>query len=299
MQERFSAMDSLVSVGESRGMTNNSNTQNVLVLGGTGKTGSRVAAQLAERGVTVRLGSRSADIPFDWEDEATWAPALSGMDAVYVAYQPDLAVPTAPPAVTRFVELAKQSAVQHLVLVSGRGEPEAKACEEIVQQSGLDWTVVCCSWFNQNFSEGAFLDYILAGEVALPAGTVGEPFVDVDDIADVAVAAFLDTRHRGQYYELTGSRLLTFAEAVAEIGAALGREIAYIQIPHADFVAGIREYGVPEAYVELLDYLFGTILDGRNAHLTDGVQRALGRAPRDFADFAKAAAADGAWDLEG
>jgi uncharacterized protein YbjT (DUF2867 family) len=180
--------------------------------------------------------------------------------------------------------------------LSGRGEAEAQACERIIQRPDIEWTVVRCSWFSQNFSEGEFLDMVLAGEVTLPAGEVGEPFVDADDIADVAVAALIEDGHAGQVYELTGPRLLTFAEAVNEISRATGRSIRYVQIPHQAFVAGIAEAGLPEDIAWLLDYLFATVLDGRNAALGDGVQRALGRAPRDFADFCTAAAASGVWN---
>ncbi|MFI1915307.1 NAD(P)H-binding protein [Nocardia sp. NPDC020380] len=267
----------------------------VLVLGATGKTGSRVAARLTARGVTVRPGSRSAAVPFDWTDRGTWAAALAGVDAVYLAYQPDLAVPGAPSDIQAFTALAKVSGVRRLVLLSGRGEPEALECEAIVRDSGLEWTVVRCSWFAQNFDEGAFAEYILAGEVALPAGEVPEPFVDVDDIADVAVAALTERRHGGQVYELTGPRALTFAEAVGAIAAATGREIAYIPVPRTDFAAALTSYGVPADEISLLDYLFGTVLDGRNSATADGVQRALGRAPRDFADYARAVADSGAW----
>lgn len=267
----------------------------VLVLGATGKTGSRVAARLTARGVSVRPGSRTAAVPFDWTDRGTWAAALAGIDAVYLAYQPDLAVPGAPADIRAFTALAKVSGVRRLVLLSGRGEPEALECEAIVRDSGLAWTVVRCSWFAQNFDEGAFADYILAGEVALPAGDVPEPFVDADDIADVAVAALTEQRHGGQVYELTGPRALTFAAAVGAIAAATGREIAYIPVPRTDFAAALTSYGVPADEISLLDYLFGTVLDGRNSATADGVWRALGRAPRDFADYARAVAESGAW----
>ncbi|MEE8146161.1 MAG: hypothetical protein V3T24_01035, partial [Longimicrobiales bacterium] len=154
-----------------------------------------------------------------------------------------------------------------------------------------------CSWFSQNFTEGEFLDMVLAGEIALPAGEVGEPFVDADDIADVAVAALTKDGHAGQVYELTGPRLLTFAEAVDEISQTTGRAIQYIQIPHEAFEAGIAKAGLPEDIAWLLNYLFATVLDGRNASLGDGVQKALGREPRDFADFCRAAATSGVWNV--
>ncbi|WP_327095704.1 NAD(P)H-binding protein [Nocardia vinacea] len=279
-------------------MTNSTSHQRlILVTGGTGKTGSRVATRLRQAGHPIRIGSRAAEIPFDWADRSTWTPALFGVDAVYIAFQPDLAVPGAPETIRAFTNAAKVNGVRKLVLLSGRGEPEAVACEQIVQGSGLDWTIVRCSFFAQNFSEGAFLEYVLAGEVALPNGDVPEPFVHADDIADVAVAALTEDEHSGELYELTGPISLTFSEAVAEIASATGHEIAFIPIPRTDFVAALTEYQVPADVVSLLDYLFGTILDGRNSKTTDGVQRALGREPKGFRDYADETAATGIWNI--
>ncbi|WP_221030564.1 NAD(P)H-binding protein [Actomonas aquatica] len=262
----------------------------ILVLGSSGKTGRRVAERLHAAGRLVREGSRAAAVPFDWNDSSNWADVLAGVEAVYIAYAPDLAAPGADTAMRELVRLASAAHVQRLVLLSGRGEPEAQLCEQIVRDSGIAWTIVRCSWFAQNFTESFLADSVAQGLVALPAGEIGEPFVDADDIADVATAALLDSRHTGQLYELTGPRLLTFAEAVAEFGAATGRELTYQQIPHADFIAGMEDAGVPADYVHLLDYLFGTVLDGRNAWVADGVERALGRPARDFAEFARRAA---------
>ena len=272
------------------------NTPNMtLILGGTGKTGRRVVERLSSRGVPNRVASRTGDPPFDWEDQSTWDAVLDGVTAAYISYFPDLAIPGAADAIRTFVERAVENGVRRLVLLSGRGEEEAQLCELIIQRPDFEWTVVRPSWFCQNFSEGAFLDMVLAGEIALPAGEVGEPFVDADDIADVAVAALTEDGHTGQVYELTGPRLLTFAEAVDEITRATERTIRYVQISPEAFAAGVTEMGLPEDIVWLLDYLFATVLDGRNAHLTDGVQRALGRAPRDFTDFVRDAAAAGVW----
>ena len=271
-------------------------TNETLVLGGTGKTGRRVAERLIARGVPTRIGSRSGRPPFDWEDRSTWAPVLEGMRAAYVTYYPDLAVPGAEEAVGAFAELAVQSGVRRLVLLAGRGEPEGESAEEVVRASGADLTVVRSTWFAQNFSEDFWRDLVASGEVTLPAGEVPEPFVDADDIADVAVAALTDDRHIGEVYELTGPRLLTFAEAVDEIARATGREISYVPISIEDFAAAAAAEGVPAEIVELLSYVFSEVLDGRNAHLADGVQRALGREPRDFSDYARDTAASGAWD---
>jgi uncharacterized protein YbjT (DUF2867 family) len=212
-----------------------------------------------------------------------------------VSYFPDLAVPGAAATVEAFANLAVRQGVRRLVLLSGRGEEGAELAEKAVQESGAEWTILRSTWFNQNFSEGNFTDMVVAGEVALPAGGVGEPFVDADDIADVAVAALTEARHAGELYELTGSRLLTFAEAVDEIASATGREIRYVQIPTDLFVSVLQSQGEPPEVVELLAYLFTVVLDGRNSRLADGVQRALGRPPRDFRDYARRVAARGTW----
>lgn len=266
-----------------------------LVLGATGKTGRRIAARLAFKGVPVRLGSRSADPAFSWADEAGWDACLTDVETVYVNYAPDLAVPGATDSIQAFVDAAERRGVKRLVLISGRGEPEAQACERIVMESGLEATVVRCGWFNQNFSEGAFADMVRAGAITLPESTIPEPWLDVDDIADVAVAALTEPGHAGEIYELTGPRLMTFADLAADLSRATGRAIDYVPVPHQAFVDGVAASGAPKEVVWLMDYLFATVLDGRNAHLADGVERALGRAPKDFADYARDAAEAGAW----
>jgi uncharacterized protein YbjT (DUF2867 family) len=267
-----------------------------LVLGGTGKTGRRVAQRLVARGVSTRVGSRSGEPPFDWEDEATWAPALRDVGSVYISYYPDVAVPGALAVVRSFAELAVESGVRRLVLISGRGEEEAQRTEVAVKEAGAEWTIVRCAWFSQNFSENYLLEPILSGEVVLPAGDVPEPFVDADDIADVAAAALTEEGHVGELYELTGPRLLTFAEAIGEISRAAGRKIRYVPVSVEEYASVLAEQEVPVEYVWLLTYLFSEVLDGRNAYLTDGVQRALGRDPKDFRAYAREAAATGIWD---
>lgn len=270
-------------------------TMETLIIGGLGKTGRRVAERLKAQGVPVRIGSRSASRPFDWESRSTWAPALRGADAAYVTYYPDLALPGAAETVGAFAQAAVAAGVRRLVLLSGRGEPGAERAEEALKGSGAAWTILRCAWFAQNFSESYMVEPILTGELALPDGGVREPFVDADDIADVAAAAFLDERHVGQLYELTGPRLLTFAEAVAEIAEVSGRPIAYRTINLDEFVAGLRHAAVPEDFIALLALLFTEVLDGRNEHLNDGVMQALGRPPRDFRDYARRTAAAGIW----
>lgn len=267
----------------------------VLVLGATGKTGRRIVRGLEEKGVPVRIGSRKATPSFDWQNEKSWDNCLKDVTAVFICYAPDLAIPGATDTIEAFVKKAKQHLVKRLVLLSGRGEAEAQACERIVQESGLAWTVIRASWFYQNFSEGAFVDMVSAGQITLPAGDTPEPFVDVDDIADVAIVALSESGHAGEVYEVTGPRLMTFIDIAAELSKATEREITYIHVPHDAFVSEVANSGAPKDVVWMLDYLFSTVLDGRNAYLTDGVQRALGRPPRDFAEYARTATASGAW----
>jgi len=267
----------------------------ILVLGATGKTGRRIVTGLETRGVAFRSGSRSATPAFDWSNEAGWDACLQDVAAVYINYAPDLAIPGATESIRSFTDRARSHGVTRLVLLSGRGEAEAQACEKIVQESGIDWTIIRASWFYQNFSEGAFIDMVLSGQITLPAGDTAEPFVDVHDIAEVALAALTETGHSGEVYEVTGPRLMTFADVACELSKASARRIDYVQIPHAAFVAGVAESGAPKDVTWLLDYLFSSVLDGRNAHLNDGIQRALGRPPRDFSDYARDAAATGLW----
>jgi uncharacterized protein YbjT (DUF2867 family) len=276
-------------------MTNTHSTQTTLVLGGTGKTGRRVVEQLEARGVPVRVGSRSATPSFDWEDDSTWGPALAEVEAVYVTFYPDLAYPGAADAIRAFTEAAVEAGVRRLVLLSGRGEPEAQRCEEIVQGYDIDWTLIRSSFFAHNFSEDFLLDPVREGTVALPVDGTPEAFIDIRDIVDIAVAALTEPGHARKLYEVTGPRLLTFHEAVGEISQATGREIRYVPVTGAEYHDALLSSGLPSELTEFLSDLFETIFDGRNVYVADGVQQALGRPPRDFVEYARHAAATGVW----
>ena len=266
----------------------------ILVLGASGKTGSRICRKLTDGGFAVRRGSRSASIPFDWDDEATWGAAVDGVSAVYVCYFPDIAMPGAVERVERFCALAKAAGVGRLVLLSGRGEHEAERGEEVVRNAGVDFTIVRAAWFAQNFSEGIFLEQVMCGAIAMPGGDVREPIIDVDDIADVAVAALTEDGHAGQLYEVTGPRLLSFVEMAETLSTASGRPVRHVPITFDEFHDGIAQAAGSEM-ADLVTAIARETMDGRNAHVTDGVRRALGREPRDFADFARDAAAAGIW----
>lgn len=266
-----------------------------LVLGATGKTGRRITQRLEAAGLPVRQGSRDANPPFDWEDRSTWDAVIDGAHAVYISFQPDLAVPGALETIQAFTDLAVKSGVRKLVLLSGRGEIEAEQAERVVQNSRIDWTILRASWFCQNFSEAHFLEPILQGELALPVGRVAEPFVDAEDIAECAVAALTQPGHTNQLYELTGPRALTFAEAVTEIARSTHRNIEFVAVPADAYRQALEQEQLPPELIDLVLYLFTTVLDGRNTPVTDGVQRALGRPARDFSDYVQRTAATGIW----
>jgi len=269
-------------------------TDPILIIGATGKTGSRVAARLKSRGHAVRHGSRRSPTPFDWDRPDTWAAALDGVGSAYVTFFPDLAFPGAVEKLGALCESAKAAGVARLVLLSGRGEHHARQGEEVVRASGVGFTIVRSAWFAQNFSEGYLRDPILAGVLPMPGGDVPEPIIDIEDLADVVVAALTEDNHAGELYEVTGPRLMTFADMAAEIALATGRPVRHVPISFAEFHANIARTG-GDFVADVFTAIARETLDGRNAHVTDGVKRALGRPPRDFTTFAKAAARSGAW----
>lgn len=218
------------------------------------------------------------------------------MDAIYITFQPDLAIPGAVKTLQKFTSLATSLGVTKMVLLSGRGETEAFDCEQIVMDNAKNWTIVRASWFNQNFSESFFLDPILSGHVALPRPETLEPFIDADDIADVVVEALLNDKHNGQIYELTGPRLLTFPQAIEEIAQATGREIKFQPLTLEENLTILKEHNFPDDSISLIDYLFTEVLDGRNASVTNDFEKVLGRKAKDFSEFVKETVATGIWN---
>ncbi len=267
----------------------------VLVIGSTGKTGSRVLTKLKSKGLTVREGSRSSEIRFDWENPATWTPALTDVTSVYITFYPDLAVPGADEAIQALVDIARAQGVKRLVILSGRGEEGAQLCEKIVQESGLEWTIVRASFFLQNLSEGMLVESIHSGVLALPVGNVRDPFIDAEDIADVVTVALTEDKHIGRTYEVTGPRLMTFSELTSELSEAIGREVRFISITTEEMTEGLVAAGLPKEDAGFVSELMATVLDGRNEYLSHGVEEALGRPPRDFKEFVQDTVITGVW----
>ena len=272
------------------------NPSPILIIGKNGKTGARVNQRLQALGYATRAVSRSTSPAFDWEQPATWRSAIAGTRAAYVTYQPDLAVPGAEATLSEFVRVAAEAGLEHIVLLSGRGEAGAERAEQLLINSGLSWNVVRASWFMQNFSESFMLDGILAGELVLPAGDTVEPFIDADDIADVAVAALTEAGHRNRLFEVTGPRALSFAECIQAIAAAIGRPLKYTRVPIDDYINALQDQGVPEDMQWLLHELFTVVFDGRNSKTMPGVEQALGRPATDFSRYVQKTLASGIWE---
>lgn len=274
-----------------------------LVLGATGKTGRRVAKKLTERGLTVREAGRTGTPPFHWQDPDTWAAALSDVDAVYLVYSPDIGTVESVEEIEAFTRQATEAGVRRVVMLSGRAarsdlvstERLAQEAEDVVREASVEWTILRPGWFYQNFDEGAFAEDISNGELALPTGEGREYFVDAEDIADVAVAALLDCQHHGKTYEVGGPRPLSFREAIEEISAATRHTVRYVPLSDEEYVRRLTEAGAAVGDAQGMVEILGQVRRGGLDYPADGVQQALGREPRDFADYVKAAVANGAW----
>lgn len=270
---------------------------NYLVIGGTGKTGRKVVSNLKTRGLNVRVASRNSTPSFQWEDPSNWSQVLEGIDRMYIVFYPDLAVPGAYEAIQKLTEVAKTAGVKKVVLLSGKGEKEAERCERLIADSGMEYTLVRASWFNQNFSESFFVDPVKSGNVAMPMPDARIPFVDTGDIADVVTAALTDDMHNGQTYEVTGPRKITFGEAVAEISKATGKSISYRAITLDEYTESMKTAGLPADYIWLFEYLFREVLgNSDNQVVSNDVERVLGRKAKDFSEFAAETAETGVWD---
>ena len=263
------------------------NIEKILIVGATGKTGRRVYQLLSEQipAQRIKAASRHSDVHFDWQDSETWHAALEDVSHVYLVYSPDLAVPGSTDHILAFCTMAKRYNVAHITLLSGRGEPVAQSCEDILINSGLSWTIVRASWFNQNFSDGLFKSFIDKSLIALPVNNVKEPFVDIDDIAEIVNQSLLTTKHQNKLYEVTGPELLSFKDIADQFTEVLAKPIGFQKLSPMEFESVMSTAKVPEDVTSLLSFLFTEVLDGRNESITNGVEQALGRKPKSFKRF--------------
>ena len=193
----------------------------------------------------------------------------------------------------------KRADVKKLVLLSGKGEREAQLCEQVVIHSGLEHTIVRANWFNQNFSENFLLQGILEGHVALPFAEMKAPFVDANDIAEVAVKALTENEHNGKIYELTGAEGITFAEAVEIISEATGRAIQFTGVSISAYVNALRAQELPEDFIWLIEYLFTEVLGNpSNSEITNDIELILNRKPISFQEYVNETMKTGVWNIE-
>lgn len=260
-------------------------TKAIGIIGASGKTVARVMKKLSEQGLSPRPLSRSSSIQFDWDDKSGWANALDGLDLLYVSYYPDLAVPKATSDISHLVELAKAQNIKKIVLLSGRGEDGAQRAEQILQNSNIEWNIIRASWFMQNFSESFMLEGIQAGELVLPTPKAKEPFIDVEDIADIAVEVLTREDLNNQLFEVTGPQLLSFRECIAAINDQVVEDREFNTVDLAGYLKQAASNGLEPDFAWLINELFSNVLDGRNAYTTDTVERILGRPARCFRDY--------------
>jgi uncharacterized protein YbjT (DUF2867 family) len=266
-----------------------------LVLGATGKTGSRVADQLEAHNVPVRRAARSgADVVFDWDDARTYDAVLENVDRVYLIgplLRTDFAT-----QVSAFLDRAEAAGTSHVTYLSMydvQAAPPATAQRRVERdlesRNRLSHTILRPAWFMQNFSD-TFLRPV-DGQIIVPTDDGSEAFVDVDDIAAVSTATLLDpAAHHLAYYAITGPEALTVAQAAEILSEATGEAIRHLDIDRTEWVSGVIAAGVPPEYVEVMRALTETIAAGRGAHPTDVVAEVTGAAARSFADFAQATA---------
>jgi uncharacterized protein YbjT (DUF2867 family) len=267
----------------------------IFVANANGKVGQDLIAALQAGGHAVRIGARDVAraraafpgipvVAFDYDDVAAGTAALDGGTAVFTA-APSWLVPHAELAL---LEAAKARGVRRIVKLSYLGaelheEGGHRITEKAIEASGLEWTVLRPTFFNQNFST-MHLASIRDGAFYEAAGDGASAFIDTRDIAAVAVKALTEASHHGQAYALTGPEALTRHEAAAKLSAALGRPVRYVPIDDAALRQAL--VGVPQSQVELLSGLFAAVRAGHTAGITDTVRTLLGRDPTSFDRYA-------------
>jgi uncharacterized protein YbjT (DUF2867 family) len=270
---------------------NRTDTNQVLVLGATGKTGSRVAERLSAHEVSVRTAARSeADARFDWDNQATWEQTLRGATGLYLV-SPILRIDFAG-LVGRFLDQAERAGVRHVTYLSAYGMEHAPAAValravelDLAARGSLASTVIRPAWFMEDFSE-TFLQPV-NDEIVVPAGNGTEAFVSVEDIAAVAAVTLTEPEtHAGRTYAPTGPQALTIAEAAAMISAAAGRTITYRDTDREQWIAAMVSTGIPAEYAAVLRPLTATVASGNGARPNGDVLEVTGTAPVTFAEFA-------------
>lgn len=272
-------------------------TARVLITGGRGKTGRRVAAHLTARGVEVALGTRRPSAPqdrrFDWADPGA-AAAFEGCEAAYLVAPTDRTDHLA--VMEPVLEAAMRRGVRRFVLLSSSlleaGGPMMGQVHAWLARNAPEWAVLRPSWFMQNFSEGPHAATIRdEGVIYSATGTGRVGFIDAEDIAAAAAACLVAAAPLNADVVLTGPEALSYDDTAALITAALGRPVRHVSLEPAALTARFVAQGLPAGYARTLTDLDQAIAAGAEDATTDGVERVTGRPPAPFRAFASKAAA--------
>jgi uncharacterized protein YbjT (DUF2867 family) len=263
-----------------------------LVTGGTGVIGSAAACALAGRvplAVAARQVRPGPDARYlDYDDRATYADALADVGTLFLVSPP--LDPGSADRVVPFVEAAADAGVEHIVVnsapVAGLSDdiPLARV-ERAVQTSGCAWTIVRNHWHMANFTVGMFSPGLTGGDLALPVGDAGVPFIAPADVGRVAAEVLAEPlSHARAVYEVTGPRILTGTD-VARLLDTPTRPVRYQPIDDETYLARCAERGLSDDVARYLLRLLTAVRDGWYAHTTGTVERLSGRAPTTFEEF--------------
>ena len=281
----------------------------ILVTGATGTVGGHVARLLAADGVpfkamtrTPRANGHLGDLDCevaegDFRVPASLISAFEGVDCLFLVAPlvPDLAELEA-----HAIDAAADAGVRRVVKLSTAGVSQTQAAsarvvprqyplhrrsEEHLERSGLDYTHLRPGPFMQNtlnFAPSVVAEGVFRG--AWGDGRMG--YVDVRDVAAVAVKVLREEGHEGRAYELTGPAALSPRDVASKLSAAAGRTIRYVDVPAEGVREAMLKRGMPEWFVGAMIEVMDHTRDGAADHLTETVRELTSEAPRSYDDFA-------------
>jgi len=272
----------------------------ILVTGASGNVGRAVLRTLKASGADVRVSGRPGRaggdasvgvVSFDFADPGTWSAAFRGVESMFLMRPP--AIGNVRRDLLPAVGAARNLGVRHVVFLSLQGAERVKvvplaAVENWLRSSGMSWTFVRASFFDQNLSTTQAKDIRDRDDITVPAGWGATAFVDADDVGAVAAAALLNpAAHAMKAWTVTGPRALTYQQIADILTTELGRPVRYSRPGLLRYVRHAhRKLGMTWGMVAVTAAIYTTARLGLAAGLTDDVRTVLGRDPVDFTEFA-------------